>query len=565
MYGNQVKTINYQTLYDSKLKNATYDAVKAFQLNTVNSDTSDLANSKIRDIEASVNSFFNSIATNFNMAGYNRDILRDYVPALVYTMYDGYYVYSPYENKLDTTRDHEVITNPATGETEFKSDAEILAQNAADAEDKTYHEGEKLSGLKPYIYYSCRYIRGGDDFVITYTLDNYITIKGKINGVWITDGGYLLDNIEESGGAYTYRVVKIPAQENMQEEYIYNPKAGGASASANIIKYPYLKINGVKYYYDENASDEDGQWFSILNGDRLKQGNKGEFKTVDTSANEYYKEAKEFSERIKNEYNLGNLKPSDAVDKFGNHLSSDVFSNNGPIFEFSSAGGSDSIEDQYSNFNIHRLEVIKYCIERELSIAITNYNDYSTNPSIDFRMPQLKESEWEKIINNVSVISFMQGLSIGGKLYNGYSIITNNKNKEVVNEESIYIIAGNEYHRPIENGLADKVKNDSMAKGVLNTDLEIKNIKISDSETYYYVAKGDKNSAILGNYTSIVNLSNVSQDYFNDEGNMYKYMEKLSTHDGEKLAQIYFTTIARERYGMYRTNVDPQAQKAKFQ
>ena len=64
---NQVKTLQLQISYDTKLKNATYDALKAFQLNTVNSGTSDLSNSKIRDIEASVNSFFNAIASNFNM------------------------------------------------------------------------------------------------------------------------------------------------------------------------------------------------------------------------------------------------------------------------------------------------------------------------------------------------------------------------------------------------------------------------------------------------------------------------------------------------------------------
>ena len=72
---NQVETLELQVSYDTKLMNATYDALKAFQLNTVNSSTSDLSNSKIRDIQASVNTFFNSIASNFNMAGYNKVIL----------------------------------------------------------------------------------------------------------------------------------------------------------------------------------------------------------------------------------------------------------------------------------------------------------------------------------------------------------------------------------------------------------------------------------------------------------------------------------------------------------
>lgn len=65
---NQVQTLELQISYDTKLTNATYDALKAFQLNTVNSGSSDLANSKIRDIQASVNSFFNSMAKNFNMS-----------------------------------------------------------------------------------------------------------------------------------------------------------------------------------------------------------------------------------------------------------------------------------------------------------------------------------------------------------------------------------------------------------------------------------------------------------------------------------------------------------------
>ena len=99
--GAQLDTLDLQISYDTKLDNATYDAIKAFQLNTINSSTSDIVNSKIRDIEAAANSFFTSIATNFNMAGYNSDNLKEYVPALVFTLYDGFYIYSPFENTLD--------------------------------------------------------------------------------------------------------------------------------------------------------------------------------------------------------------------------------------------------------------------------------------------------------------------------------------------------------------------------------------------------------------------------------------------------------------------------------
>ena len=158
---NQVETIKLQISYDTKLSNATYDAIRAFQLNTVNSSTSDLTNSKLRDLEASINTFYNSISSNFNLAGYNRDQLRDYVPALVYTLYDGYYIYTPFHNHLSD--------DPKTNdESKFINDA-------------TYKEdNERIEGLRPYVYYSCRYKRGSSDVIITYSLDNYITIKGTI-------------------------------------------------------------------------------------------------------------------------------------------------------------------------------------------------------------------------------------------------------------------------------------------------------------------------------------------------------------------------------------------------
>lgn len=153
---SQIKTLQLQTQYDSKLQNATYDAIKAFQLNMSNSSTSDLANSKMRDIKASVNTFYNSLASHFNMVGYGKDVLQNYVPAIVYTLYDGYYIYSAYDNTLDKNDEFD--------------------------EKAAYKDGESIYGLKPYIYYSCRYKpNDNSDFVITYSLDSYITIQGIID------------------------------------------------------------------------------------------------------------------------------------------------------------------------------------------------------------------------------------------------------------------------------------------------------------------------------------------------------------------------------------------------
>jgi len=96
--GTHIDTLVYQSQYDTKLAEATYDAVKAFQLNTLNNQYSTISDSKIRDIEASVNVFFDSLGTNLGWGSYNENQVKEHVPAIVYTLYDGYYIYSKYDN-----------------------------------------------------------------------------------------------------------------------------------------------------------------------------------------------------------------------------------------------------------------------------------------------------------------------------------------------------------------------------------------------------------------------------------------------------------------------------------
>ncbi len=545
--GNQVQTLSLQISYDTKLNNATYDAVKAFQLNTINSDTSDLANSKLRDIEASANTFFNSIASNFNMAGYNKDILTEYVPALVYTMYDGYYIYSPYTNKLDATASNEVDND--NGTTEMKSDKDILKDN----KNATYKDGDKILGLKPYIYYSCRYkLDDNNDFVITYSLDNYITIQGKIGGEPVSDSGYLLNNIIDNNGTITYRGVTIENNETTKE-MVLNPDTD------NIEEHEYIKLNGVKYYQEENTN----KWFTILNGEKLEQGS---FSLRTKAAIEYYKEAREFTDKVtksiykdingKDEigYNLGELKGSNAVDESGTELNDDKLGDYN-IFE---TDDDVSIEDPNSNFNQQRLAVIRYSIEKNLPVALANYNNY-TGVQTNFQMPKLREDEWDRIINNVSIISFMQGLNIGGKIYNGYSIITNNKNQEVVNEDSIYMITNdNQYHRANDSNL---LKEDVHIKeGAFNIDFEIKSYTDNNGTTKNFFPKQNTSELpIMGCYGSIVTQTDVTAT-----DNLYEYMENQENRGIGSLASKYFTALGRERYGMYKTNNNPDTIKKTF-
>ena len=533
--GTQLDTLDLQLSYDTKLDNATYDAIKAFQLNTVNSSTSDFVNSKIRDIEAAANSFFTSIATNFNMAGYNSDILQAYVPALVFTLYDGFYIYSPFENTLDQeTRD-------------------ALSNNA----NATYtgQDGEDVTGLKPYIYYSCRYVQGSStDVTITYSLDNYITIQGYANGKAINDAGYLLDdvNYNPTTGVVTYRGITIEPETQLRE-YV------------GTTSFAYVKINGVKYYLDDRDPSNE-RWFTLSNGTmtyittpfRSEENRMGYL---------YYKEAAEFKDRLLNKYDLDNLMSSNAVDINGNPLTNITDENGNVIYNFMNSSDKifdfSEIEEPGSDFNNHRMAVIRYVIENNLSVALSNYNKFTTG-TYEFRMPKLGEEEWDRILDNVCLISFLQGLSIGGKIYNGYSVINNNKNEEVVTEDSIYIVeditvpitSNSTYHRVTHQGLENMV-NETNSKGVFNIDFERKSLGSTASETtYYYYPRRD-----LGCYTCFVAQTNVIGGY----DNVYDYLDSISsTANGKTLAKIYYTALGRERYSMYKVFRNPEEHVNQF-
>lgn len=197
-----------------------------------------------------------------------------------------------------------------------------------------------------------------------------------------------------------------------------------------------------------------------------------------------------------------------------------------------------SIEEPNSNFNQHRRDVIKYSIESNLPVAISNYNNY-TSSSNNFQMPKLKETEWDKLVNHISIISFLQGLNIGGKVYNGYSIITNTKNKEVVSEDSIYILSDENsertYHRVNENSLNDTSKR-NLIRGILNIDLERRRGKVENGTAYYYPIKA------FGSYLSVVSQNNVAE-----VDNIYKYLS-----DKPEIAKLYYTALGRERYTTYK-------------
>ena len=566
----QIETISLQTLYDTKLTTATYDAIKAFQLNTANSTMAELSNAKLRDIEASISTFKNSLMSTFGLRGYTEEDMNNFIPALVYTMYDGFYIYSPYENEnhlYKTTKIDDQIyyvlkdgTNVLVeGYTPTNPDNRIPLNN----------NGETIYGLKPYITYSARYTTGNIDVIITYSLDNYISVQGMINGVYENREGYLIDGITN----IIYDGNGNPVSVNYNNQTISSETL---IEYVNGIPYPYAKINGTKYYYDNNGTEanfDDDEIFYLSNGKRAKQGMTVQGKTQgqvareyyeqniqnNTAAMKYYIEAEEFTRWVRD--NLSSLTYGDAYDfsyvqtgdDTGEFRRTQIETENRTddwaskeIFDTSV-----NIENDLSNFNVHRLEIIRHKIESNLSVAISNYNSYSLAEGIEFQLPELKENEWDFIINNVSLISFVQGLDIGGKIYNGYTIVNNTETKEVVQEENIYIIGQDNYYHRIgdiyietSSNIGNNAYNISAdSAGRINLDFVRKMIIDENSITRYYYALPN----IYGSYNSIITQNEVTA--FDD---IYEYIQEQIDAGNTALASAFYTALGRERYGMYK-------------
>ncbi len=219
----QVDTINLQNQYDAKLLNSTYDAMSAFEINTANEELSSVSDSLRTIIDASTNVFYNTLATNLGMSNASKSYIEPFIPALLYTLYDGYYIDAP--TKVPTVltdsdgnavavgdigvsisggSDYKYEENEKSGKYLKVGDLEneddygqlLYLKSGSDniyTTDINKAEFKVDNVLKTYMPYSARYQHGDKkDITVIYTLDNYITIQGSIGDVYYTESGYLL-------------------------------------------------------------------------------------------------------------------------------------------------------------------------------------------------------------------------------------------------------------------------------------------------------------------------------------------------------------------------------------
>ena len=592
----QIETKQNEQIYDRKLLNSTYDAIKAYQLNTVNNAFGDVTTKKVDDVEAAANTFFNSLTSNFNYTGYNSDVMKEYVPAIVFTMYDGYYVYAPFKN--------------------------VLTAVGIDDYDKSFStNGGTQVGLKPYVYYNSRYVRGTeDDFIITYSLDNYITIQGVVNGDYHYDYGYIYRIAENKPDADSYGgIYKIDDNTYYYEGCeISNTDTEELREFVGNEQFSYVKINGKKYYLDPdyysgrgtvtvtgynvpdfqiNADagiffiDEKGEknYNQIPKGydsNNTKEENKTFLQyylaiTKNKSAYEYFKDSYEFSKAVFGDpvdnykdkgyrevktsgYNLKNLNSRDSFIYQNWDSSAKDITNIKDYGEFNIFDGN--IERASSNFEQHRKSIIRYVIETNLSTAIASFSS-GVSDKTDFIMPKISETDWETIENDVCAISFLQGMSIGSKKYNGYSVVANNLTKEYIDENDIYILAkdnvsgNNIYCKPHDRNLfsnytmQQKNGTTNYYPGIWKLNFETRqDASVEGAETVVYKPlscyEGTARVGYVGCYTSIMGSSGINYGA-SECPDMYSYMDSTSN---DKLRKAYYVGLARERKGAFNIN-----------
>lgn len=585
--GLQIKTITMQKDYTVKLQTAAKDSIQALEINTVewNSASSNLADSKRRDVLASINTFTTSLANNMGIGGAGKGRIQTYIPAIVYTMYDGYYIYSASLMKdQDTTKD---------GLTQFENDGTIKSNGISSYQYI----------LKPYSPYSARYAsaNGSIDVTVNYTLDNYIRVYGTVNGEYQAKEGYLVvcddnagvENVSQKGSisGITYRGATIKPETLKENVYIVGEEV-------KEYKYIYDQYDN-KLYWDENESNyfsvdkynnkvylqnalpEGDAGFSITNRFRkisIPMYSNGEwtvqkvFQILNPGGGYkfyYENQSGAFVEFTNPEKTLGTVNQEEDYSAINYCVESYVFTkwvnkylkditvkniqsptggqyNNvgedASIFAINSNNNPDPENDGAYATSVlaqHKKDIIINTIEKNLSQATAQAQEM--NPNYEYRLPQLSYDEWEQALSNISIIAFMQGMPIGLKYYNNYAIATSTLNKEFVDPDELYFAGTDDqyYHQR----QCDQATGSNYI-GYRSIDYVAKSYEVENDTTKYYYPHANGGNSELECYYCLVNRST------------YKLVEKNPTWTNS-----YYNALARERYmqldepGTYKPNV----------
>lgn len=618
--GLQINTITMQKNYTVKLQTAAKDSIQALEINTVewNSASSNLADSKRRDVLAAINTFTTSLANGMGIGGAGKGRIQTYIPAIVYTMYDGYYIYSASLMKdQDTDKD---------GLTQFEKGTS--GKDTGNIKYNTEGTPSYQYILKPYSPYSARYANenGNVDVTVNYTLDNYIRVYGTVGGKYQTKEGYLVvcDNnagvrVNKNGGSIsgiTYRGATIKPEalteqvytdegvkeyqyiydqydnklywdgskyfsvdKNNKKVYLQNALPEGDAGFSITNRFRKISIpmydnredewtvqkvfqilnpgGGYKFYY-ENQSGAFVEFTSVENidgSDNKKLAGVEVEKDKDFSAINYCVESYVFTKWVTK--NLGSITVGDMKSPTVGQYNNVDNAKNKNIFAINPSNNPDPENDVAYATSVlaqHKKDIIINTIEKNLSQATEQAK--KMNPNYEYRLPQLSYDEWEQALSNISIIAFMQGMPIGLKYYNNYAIATSTLNKEFVDPDELYFAGkDDEYYHQRQC----KQATGSDYVGYRSIDYVAKSYEESNNgttSTYYPHAHADvSNRSIYSVLECYYCL--VNRSTYNAANNKANWNDNPYNN----WTDSYYNALARERYmqldepGTYKPNV----------
>lgn len=573
----ETKTIALQTDLDGKLIEATKEAVEAFEINTTewNNQYSSLANAKRQNIMSSINVFTTSLSEKLRIGGTSKENILNYIPAIVYIMYDGYYIYTPTYVPKTITNDNGVqlfyyknsgsegakITELATQniEGEIVAGEPLYVAKSGQGTSGKYNgkniyytnnivkaEKEYRHVLKTFVPYSTNYNINGKNYIINYTLDNYIRIieeNESKEGYIIEDygGENKIEISVNSMGGIKYNDNGIWPEELSENIYVKENYQG----EAELKTYPYLyNSNNDKRYYDS----EKNQFFT-LNSNHVK------VYLPEVDAGHSSAEYKKLLLRTSNNANWDYIKLYQLLnrnDKTWYYKDSNnqyvKYSYAQPLISNRAADCSAInyyVETAYFNnwlYNTFNKNEINDILNKKRETIITNINNnlnlsisnYNANSRQDYDIFELTDADWDQALSNISMITFFQGKRIGLKTYNNYAIVTSTENNEFVSEDSLFYIGESPdgyYHRYCcTNGRPEPNRAYRTTEFKVQRYMEDENIK------YYYKHSQTSNidKDIYPCFDCIVNKNNYTKT--TNESSKASYSRTLDK------------ALARERY-----------------
>ncbi len=318
-----------------------------------------------------------------------------------------------------------------------------------------------------------------------------------------------------------YKKISILSDDDQYYEIFQALNSGNAYKYVDATTVETVEVKAGTWYYGTIDSTGDiriiKEYDGTVEGDSL---------TTDYSAINYYVESYCFTKWV--EDNLDNITVSNMItdtlesSEIVDGETEEEYETTGKIFD-------GNYESDDSTFQNHKKEVMKNLLINNLNQAITSYAGKNTDT--EYQLPVLEETDWDQILNNVSITAFVQGIPIGMKYYNNYAIATSTNNKEYVNPSGIYLNGSDGYYHLYG---CSKLSGDSII-GYRSSDYIEKSYETDEESVVYYARHPDNNKLC---YYCLIDRNVMEVDYTDSQ------------------TEAYLTALARERFNQAQTQLE---------